>query len=426
MRRLINKGQALIFSQTAKDTYLVMTANAANGATGLILSILIARNLMVADFGIFSSLLNLVLILVAIVDLGMMQGVVNFVSRFIAERKNREISHYLGTMIGFVFSFGFIALVFLQIIPGGLVEKIAGTSNRIHLLMAGLAVITFSLYPFCLAVFQSYRKFLPRTVIEILFDGLRIGFLFLLIISGLTVGRSVLTYVLGAVVIFPLIWKLWPSKKVEFNLSWATFKKIFKFSRWLWLVNMIINLYGRMDVLILTALTTSLIVGKYAAAARLALVFPMVVNALNSVISPRFASFSDRTANLSYIKKSFLLSLIAAFGLMMLALFAKPLVLAVYGERYLDAVGIFRLLVIANLPLVLTVPAGNSLIYFFKKPKAISFITLIQLFTMGVTTYSLVPRFSAYAPVYGFIIANLLGLILIYSTLFKFQFTRKQ
>jgi len=242
----------------------------------------------------------------------------------------------------------------------------------------------------------------------------------------LTVGKSILTYILGAVVIFPLIWRLRPSKKVEFNLSWSTFKKIFKFSRWLWLVNMIINLYGRMDVLILTALTTSLIVGKYAAAARLALVFPMVVNALNSVVSPRFASFSDKTANLSYIKKSFLLSLILAFSLMMFAIFAKPLVLAVYGERYVDAVGIFRLLVIANLPLVLTVPAGNSLIYFFKKPKAISFITLIQLFTMGMVTYSLVPRFSAYAPVYGLIIANLLGLILIYSTLFKLQFTKKQ
>ena len=91
LREIFTPGVKLLASQTAKDTFLVMIANAANGLTGLALGMLIARHLTVAGFGTFSSLMNLTLILVAIVDLGMAQGVVNFISSFAARKKDQKI-----------------------------------------------------------------------------------------------------------------------------------------------------------------------------------------------------------------------------------------------------------------------------------------------------------------------------------------------
>ena len=426
LREIFAPGVKLLASQTAKDTFLVMIANATNGFTGLALGMLIARHLTVAGFGTFSSLMNLTLILVAIVDLGMAQGVVNFVSSFAARKKDQKIQKYLSNMICVVLSLGVIVTILLQLTPGRLIFKLAGTSNRLYLLLAGLAVITFSLYPFFLGVFQTFRKFLARTVIELTFDASRIVFLGLLILTTLTIDKAFLAYVLGALVGFIVIWRFWPTVKVKLGFSLKTFKDIFQFTRWLWLVNMIINVYGKIDVLILTALTSSLIVGQYAAAARLALVFPMAANALNAVVSPRFASFGDKQSATKYIKKTFILTLGVTFALAAFFLIAKPLILTIYGSRYLESVSLFKGLVLANIPFLLALPATNCLVYFSKKPSLITGVSFLQLIVMVVITWILMPSLKAFAPIYGFFAANILGLTLIYLLLFKFHFQKER
>lgn len=419
MRKIINSGFRLFFTQTARDTFLVMIANAANGLTGLVLAILIARNLTVADFGTFSSLMNLILILIAIVDLGMTQTVVNFVAAFFARKEQEKIGKYIGNMISILLVLGIFILLFLQLLPEAMIAKVSGTDNRFYLFLAGLAVIALSLYPYFLGVFQAFRKFLSRTIIEIIFDCLRLGFLGLMILAGLTLGKSIMVYILGAVLAFILIWRLFPYKKIKFNLSLKILKDIFQFSRWLWLVNMIINVYGKMDVLVLTALTSSFVVGQYAAAARLALVFPMATNALNAVVAPRFASFGEKKVNLSYMKKTLLLSLATATVLMGFAVIAKPMVLFIYGARYTETADLFKWLVLVNFPLFLTIPAANSIVYFFQKPSVITGISLLQLMLMAGLTLYLTPLHRAYAPIYGFAVANLLGAIMVYFFFFR-------
>ena len=426
MDKLITFFTRLAFSQTAKDTYLVMIANVVSGFSGLVFTILVARFLSVGEFGTFSSLINLSLILASLVDLGMTQGAVNFIPSLIIEKKDEKIRHYIGNMTGVILLAGLIALIGLQLLPGSLVIKLGGTDNRLYLLITGLTVIAVSFYGYFIGVFQAFKKFLPLSLTEIIFTLSRIGFLGLLIFWGLTIDRALATIILGALVSFLIVWRFWPHRGIKFNFSLTTLKKIFKFSRWLWLVNMIINVYGKLDVLFLTALTTNLVVAKYAAATRLALVFPLTVNSLNAVIAPRFASFSDKQANLSYVKKSGILSLALAGGFLLWVVLAQPLVLMVYGWRYIESIGLFRGLVIANIPLLLTIPATNSLIYFFKKPNLITIVSAMQLGVFAVLNGILIPHLSAQAPIYAFLVANLLGLGLIYILWFKWQFLRNE
>lgn len=420
MRRLFDLGKKLAFSQTAKDTYLVMTANVVNGITGLLFTVLVARFLTVSEFGTFSSLLNLTLIVVSLVDLGMTQGVVNFLPPFLDKGQEAKVKHYLGNMIGVVGVMAISASLILFLMPSGWVVKIAGTSNRIYLGLTTLGIIGLSLHLYILGVFQAYKKFLAWSLTEIALAVARVVSVAVLVLAGLTVGKAVSGLIFGILASFLIIWWFWPAGRVRVQFSLTTLKKIFRFSRWLWFVNMIINVYGKMDVLLLTALTSSVIVGQYAAAARLALVFPLAVNSLNAVVAPRFASFPDVGSMISYVKKAGLLVLGVAGGLAIFLFLAKPIILLVYGSRYLSAVPLFQGLVLANLPLILTIPATNSLVYFFKRPQIVTGISAFQLVVMAVLSWGLIPHLVGQAPVLGFMVANGLGFVLMYGFWLRF------
>jgi O-antigen/teichoic acid export membrane protein len=425
MKRFITLGKKLAFSQTAKDTYLVMTANVVNGITGLLFTVLVARFLTVAEFGTFSSLLNLTLIVVGLADLGMTQGVVNFLPPFLDKGQEAKVKHYLGNMLGTVGLMAVSASLILFVLPGGWVMKIAGTSNRIYLGLAILGITGLSLHLYILGVFQAYKKFLAWSLTEIALAVVRVISVAILVFKGLTVGKAVSGLIFGVLASFLVIWRFWPAGRIHVQFSFATLRKIFRFSRWLWFVNMIINVYGRMDVLLLTALTSSVIVGQYAAAARLALVFPLAVNSLNAVVAPRFASFPDVSSMVSYSKKAGLLVLGIASGLAVFFFLAKPIILVVYGSRYLSAVPLFQGLVLANLPLVLTIPATNGLVYFFKRPQIVTGISAFQLTVMAVLTWVFIPHLIGQAPVLGFTVANGLGLVLMYGFWWRFYLRSK-
>ena len=425
MRRLFDFGKQLAFSQTAKDTYLVMVANVVNGITGLLFTVLVARFLSVAEFGTFSSLLNLTLIVVSLVDLGMTQGVVNFLPPFIDRGQEKKVKHYLGNMVGTVGLLAVAAAVALLLLPANWVIKIAGSDNRIYLLLAGLGIIGASLHLYFLGVFQAFKKFFAWSATEIVLAIVRVVWVAGLVLTGLTIGKALSGLIIGALTSFIMIWRFWPAGKIHLQLSLKTIKKVFRFSRWLWFVNMIISVYGRMDVLLLTAMTSSVIVGQYAAAARLALVFPLAVNSLNAVVAPRFASFPDLDSMLSYTKKALLLVLAVAGGLAMFLVLAKPIISVVYGSRYLSAVPLFQGLVLANLPLIITIPATNSLVYFFKRPQVVTGISFMQLLVMSSLTWGLVPHLVGQAPVLGFTVANGLGLVLMYGFWTRFYLRRR-
>ncbi|OGD63315.1 hypothetical protein A2160_02380 [Candidatus Beckwithbacteria bacterium RBG_13_42_9] len=424
MKKLIKIFLPFIFSQTAKDTYLVMVANVVGGLTGLIFTILVARHLSVAGFGTFSSLMNLTLILASLVDFGMTQGTVNFIPAIILEKDESKIRHYIGNMLGVVLLASLLVIALLEFLPGKLAIKLGGTDNKTYLLVAGLSVLSLSLYSYFLGVFQAFKKFKLLSLIEIVFSLFRVLILWPLIFLGLTVDKALGTLIIGGLASFLIVLKFWPAKGIKLNFSLTTLKRIFQFSRWLWFVNMIINIYGKLDVLLLTALTSSLVVAKYAAASRLALVFPLAINSLNAVIAPRFASFSNDQANLSYVKKTLLMTLSLAFLFLIWLVIAQPLVIIVYGERYLESIELFRKLVLANIPLLITIPVTNSLIYFFKKPNLITLVSAIQLIVFGSLSWKLIPSFSGQAPIYGFFVANTLGAILIYGFWLKLHWER--
>jgi len=87
VKNYIKKTKLLIFSATAKDTYILFSGNLLSAFLGFIYTLVVARSLSVSDFGIFSAAVNLVVILTSITDLGISTGAVNFVAEYFHKKE---------------------------------------------------------------------------------------------------------------------------------------------------------------------------------------------------------------------------------------------------------------------------------------------------------------------------------------------------
>ncbi len=95
MRRYYERARALATSATAKDTYILFVGNLASAFLGFLFTLLIARALSVAEFGIFSAAANLIVIIVSVSDIGISSGLINFVASFWTKGKKNKANQYI-------------------------------------------------------------------------------------------------------------------------------------------------------------------------------------------------------------------------------------------------------------------------------------------------------------------------------------------
>ena len=77
----------LALSQTARSTYLTTFGAGINAFLGFIFTIVVARSVSPADFGLFSVVLNLIAILLVFCDLGLSSSILRYLPQAIREGK---------------------------------------------------------------------------------------------------------------------------------------------------------------------------------------------------------------------------------------------------------------------------------------------------------------------------------------------------
>ena len=403
--------KTLLFSQTALDSLIVLAGSATSSILGFVFVFIIARKLGPSQFGIYSTVINYATFLAAVVDIGINQSLVRFVNSAKSDTEQKKwVSTSLLAVTTTTLLLGLLATLFYHFF----LRHIWNHQEEFSLLIF-ITVFIITINTFLLSFFQTFRRFWSRSLFDITFSVVR-----LLIIGGALIFGTInlnwsfdsiiFAYVFASVIGFFVI-----RKQIDFSLiDSSKIWEIFKFSRWLALVNFFANLYGRLDVMMLAWLSTAYTTGIYAAAARFIMIFPLVVSSLSSVISPRFAGFTQTHETHAYFKKTIGISLLVTVVMSILIIIAKPLILAAYSREFQQAVPVFQLLVLANIPLILSIPATNAIIYFFKKPQYITFTTFIQLLGLFTLTRLLVPSQQMFGPVYSLLAMNSFGLITYY------------
>ncbi|WP_282267229.1 flippase [Stenotrophomonas sp. PS02298] len=185
--------------------------------------------------------------------------------------------------------------------------------------------------------------------------------------------------------------------------------------RFMWL-GALYMLLSRTDLIMLGLLSNDEDAGVYAVASRAADLVPLLLMAANIVMAPRIASLY-RDGELSRLQE-FLTSMMRVVVLcsLPLALFlfigANWLLRFFYGDAYLDGVPVLRLLVVAQFVLVLGGPLGTMLEMTGNEKSSLAVMTWVVLLNV-VSNAVLIPPLGASGAAFATCISVVLGRLLL-------------
>lgn len=411
--KTLKRGSELVFSITAKNIYLVGSGNLISVVSGFIFYIIIARSLSVSDLGVFSALYSFILILSDFTDFGFGAGLSNFIPPLLKENKHDQVNKITKTtfivQLTLASILGLIVVFFSSTISRLLFgNATANFSSLIGWSSAG--IIGYTLLNFSVSQFiakESFKKVFSiqslQAVIKVLFA------LSYLVIATLDLKSILIIFIIAP--FFAVIYNS-PGLINAFTQKGVySFKKLFRFNIFLALNKLFVVLFSRLDVLMLTALSSTYEAGLYSVASRVAFIYPLVGGSVGTVFGPKYAKLTIGEA-LSFTKKSMLVVLILVVSLILLILIAPLLIPLVFGSSYTNSVPVLQVLLLGTIPFLLAIPTNNLLTYSLKKPYILAVSSLIQLIIVFSFNYYFIPKYGAFGPAFSVGIAALTALLI--------------
>lgn len=409
MKRYIETVKGMVFSGTAKDTFILFAGNVGSAFWGFLFTLIIARKFSIADFGIFSAALNLVSILSSLADIGISSGSVNFIAENLAKGDSKKANEYVKASfiirLLLVFVISILVVLFAPIVASRL---LATHDTTIAIWVAAIPIFWFPtmFFPFIL---QARKKFLQSAVYDNSFYLARLTFAFIFYLVGsLTMPFAFWAFAAGFAVnlIFTFIYI-----KTDFIFtapSWNEYKNLLKFSGWLAVNRIISSVSGKLDIQMLAAMAGAVATGLYSIPARLATFIIVLSGSYSSVLATRMAGFGDKGKEKSYLLKSTLALIPIAIGIVFWIIIARPFILILFGSKYLESIPVFQALAASQIPFLFTVPAVTAIIYAMKKTIYIGTLSFFQLAAIFVLNFYLIPKYGVFGPTITFGITNTL------------------
>lgn len=407
MEELILGVKKLVFSTTARATSYIFIGNATSSLLAVVFSVLAARFLGPANWGIVAAVTSFIPILVALTDLGVGSALFQYAaSKWRTNDDSKAVAAFKTAL-----SFRFISLLFVSLLIVFFARNLSNLIFKIDdpklIFWALGGLISVSLFDFLILAIQSRREWKRAAVITGSVNLLRVAFLILVYLFGTVSVSSVLfVYILSGLVLIlfpyfrlgiaPGLVEGWRKLVVEFA----------RFSLWLTVNKMVGTVASRVDVIILLQFGGAYMAGVYSAANRLVLGVPLLAGSIATVLAARFASLQDKEQIRAFFIKSCLMSWFLALVILIVGILSAPYITLLFGNDYREATGVMQWLFVAIIPLLMSGPAVNVLIYHFKKTEVIAFMAVLQLIIVLVVNYLFIPQLGVFAPVLALGIAQ--------------------
>lgn len=427
MKKYLLKTKSLLLSATAKDTYVLFIGNSISALLSFFYTILVARNLSVESFGVFSAVNNLVVIISSITDFGVSAGLVNYVSESIQRHKRSKEYEFIKAVLVFKFLFSLFFLTLVIFFRKIVSFKFLASENEWTALWVGLISFTLSLFAIFPSVLQARRKFLKSAIIDNIFYLLRLIFVFVFLFLPFwyLLDRLFLAYFLSGLIGIFIGFVFIGFSFFYTKPSLPIYKKLISFSGWLGINKILSSFFGRLDLQMLAYLMGANKTGVYSVASRLGGFITILVSSFSSVLAPRFAAFEDKNSQRRYLLKSTLAILPISFGLFLWIIVAKPFIIFLFGEKYLESVRVFQVLILAMIPFLFTVPSVTAIIYALKKPFYIGYFSIFQSILLFVLNYIFIKRWGVFGPPIALGLVNMILVFYSWVIVFRHYFIGK-
>jgi O-antigen/teichoic acid export membrane protein len=328
---------------------VVTSAGVVRLGLGLVASLVIARALGPADFGVYAVLAASVAVIGGLAEGGLTEAAVLRVSaawavdRAAAQERGRAFFWLrLGVATAVVGAGGVLA--------GPLSEPVLRIDQGL-LRWALLGIVATAASGAVSALLQATMAWRRMSSLTLVNTGLtavlalalaltgRLDLLAALIVLG--IGTSVVTFLVGRGLLGAAWALLQPPARKAMRVEAV---QLFRTGRWLWVASLFAMLTANAEVLLLNRQAALPLVGAYALALNLATKADLVNNSLYTVLLPGVAGLRNRAAVASYVRRGLLRGGLIGLGLLLLIPVSEPLIVFVYGADFAPAVIFFRLL----------------------------------------------------------------------------------
>ena len=376
-------------------------------------TIIIARNISIEDYGTYAYFIQLSGYLCTIIEIGLPTSIIIF-----HIRRGISLSQIFLVIMTFILSIFFtlfIGLSFYQVLSGNTDFILSGSLSAHHLLLYSFVLIIGSIlmasvrakeqnlkYSFFTFLLGSF--FFTSIVITKYFFGLSLLSAYFSIFAA-----SFLWVVILLITNLDLF-----HKSINKRLPWIS--DLFKFGLKNYITRLLSSFVQLLPYIFLISIEETKILGFFGVAVTMMSIFRLLSQSVSMLITSRLSSLSDESSYSFSFVISLILILIFSITLPILLNFMEQIIELIYGFRYLDAVPLISLCLIAVVLEILIifiirpfitssnpVPSFQWIVYL----TVISVMTLVFLINANINTEYDISISLGYSMIFG----NLSGLL---------------
>ncbi|HET7037502.1 MAG TPA: oligosaccharide flippase family protein [Thermomicrobiaceae bacterium] len=398
---------------------LLTGASFARLAVGMVASVVVARALGPATLGSYALLASIAAIAGAVADLGLSEAAVTRIAPWYPHqlaRARRAAGAFFWLRAGS--AAGLVLLLSLAVL---LVPRSLLPLDRVLLLLALAGVVATALSGAVSALLQASGNF-GRLALVMLTNALLTALLALLLrafdlltltsaLVVLGIGTSLACFAVGRRLLPRALRLGLRPPRLALPALRAEARALLGFGLWIWLANSLAMLTAQLDLLLAAHWLAPAALGSYALAGNLAGKVDVINQSLHAALLPAASSLSTRARVRGYLRRGLIPGALVAALALILAPFARPLIIFVFGAAYRDAVALFlALLVVA----VFDVFAAPLLLLPFaaRRPRLLAAADGLRAVTLLAAAVWLVPPFGAFGLVAAKLLSRVAGLLL--------------
>lgn len=404
-----------IFStEIFKDSFNVFATNLLSKVLGFLIIFIIVKQLSVPDYGKLTVLLAIITTVSEMVAAGLNASILRYTAIY---RENQEkLNKLLVTNLINIFFIGLGIIILVYFTSSSISLLILGNENfskQIEIVSYGV-LFTF-LYGALLSFFLGLQNYKAYFIYSILFQLIRLIILLLIIDQSLiSIDSFLVLFVITPVVTFLI--GIFFIKNLKFKIKYydkEIVKETYHFGKWMFLWAIVVVVQSKMDIFLLSSLTTPEDVSYYDIAQKFVLMSMIVFTSYGAVLKPRMSVLTSKESILSEVKGTY--KVIFGFNLyIILLIFILPFIIKMlFGDDYINSIIPLQIMLASLILFVWTLPFNTSM-YAFGKSNVFFFIAFINLIVNIISSLTFIPIFGAIGGSISFFIVNVSSLLFSY------------
>jgi O-antigen/teichoic acid export membrane protein len=398
--RIIELARKARQSATIQNTVWLGSSSAVNGMIGALVAGLLARSLGVADYGIYTLVISLLVLLTDVADLGVSSSIVRFGSESIAKNDLRELSTVISIVTRWKLIIGATvlvgALVFLDTIVAIVFKHVDQNIDRyFRLSLVGCALgIAAGLFT---PIYQAFKRFRPYALLLLSRSAgkLVLVLLVVFILKEYSVSLLIWIEIVSLLLFLVLLYSFSPFKSLSVTLTDKNLERaMLSFNKWISLYQAITLIGGRLDLAFVGGLSDAHALGIYGAASKVSGFMNAVAGSYMSVLLSEMSSSLSAEVRKRKLRRSFAVVAMISGGIAVIGLSADPLVRLLFGSAFTGAASVLRILCVALVFTTLAYPI-NATLFSLNKSAVFPVMSILALAGFVAANLYFIPLYDA-------------------------------